>query len=244
MEKNNHMTGIIDIHAHILPGVDDGADSWEEAEQMLLMAYQQGIRCIITTPHYHEHSKKKSPDEPVARLGTIAANIDKEFRVKAGFEIFYFDELVDALNTKEVLPLADSRYVLVEFSPEVPYQRIFQGIRKLVLARYIPILAHMERYRCLKKEGRIEELTRSGGLMQMNFGSIQGSWLRSDVRWCRRQLLQKKVHFLGTDMHGCIRRKPDITRALKWMERHMSRKACHQLLRDNPECILRNQILG
>lgn len=244
MDQNNHMIGITDIHAHILPGVDDGADSWEEAEQMLLMAYQQGIRCIIATPHYHEHSKKKSLDGLIARLGAIAADIDKEFRIKAGCEIYYFDDLVDALNAKEVFSLADSRYVLIEFSPEVTYQRIFQGIRKLVLARYVPILAHVERYQCLRKDGRIEELIRSGGFMQMNFGSIQGSWLRSDVRWCRRQLLQQKIHFLGTDMHGSTKRKPDITGALEWMERHMNRKARRQLLRDNPACILKNQILG
>lgn len=244
MEKNNYMTGIIDIHAHILPGVDDGVKSWEEAEQMLMMAYRQGVRCIIATSHYNKYCKKEKLIELVMWLGIIAAGIDAEFKVKSGNEILYFDGITEALNTNKAMTLAGSRYVLVEFPPEVSYSRIFQGIRKLVLARYIPVLAHVERYRCLRKGERVGELIRSGCFIQMNYKSIQGPRFRTDVRWCRKQLLEQKVHFLGTDMHDSMKRKPDIIGTLEWMERHMSRKACDQLLFGNPECILKNQILG
>lgn len=239
----NNVQGIIDIHTHILPGVDDGAADWDEARWMLRCAYEQGIRTIIATPHY-------SHRQDVGRLRELAGQLDEEakiiaedFRIFLGQEILYFDSIVERLQEGHALTMAGSRYVLVEFMPDVTYPRIFQVIRKMLLARYIPVLAHMERYRCLRTDGRIEELIRSGCLIQMNFTSIQGSRFQSNVRWCRKQLLEQRVHFLGTDMHDSVRRKPDIMGVLEWMKGHMSQNAYNQLLRYNPACILKNKIL-
>lgn len=85
------MSGYIDMHCHILPEVDDGAESIEETVQMLQIAYQEGIRCIIATPHHHPKRGKESPKVLRKKLRLVrreAEKIDKKFRVYLGTEVF------------------------------------------------------------------------------------------------------------------------------------------------------------
>ena len=98
---------------------------------------------------------------------------------------------------------ADSQYVLVEFMPSVSYEILFQGIRKLVSNGYTPILAHMERYGCLRKKGT-SELLDIGCKLQMNYDSIQGHWFSPEVRWCREQVKSGSDPFPG-DRHAQVR---------------------------------------
>ena len=85
---------------------------------------------------------------------------------------------------------------------------------------YTPILAHMERYGCLRKKGT-SELLDIGCKLQMNYDSIQGHWFSPEVRWCREQVKSGVIHFLGTDMHRSDYRPPQITEALKWLDGHI-----------------------
>ena len=143
-----------------------------------------------------------------------------KFRIFPGQETFYHDELAQRLNEGKAYTMVDSQYVLVEFMPSVSYEILFQGIRKLVSNGYTPILAHMERYGCLRKKGT-SELLDIGCKLQMNYDSIQGHWFSPEVRWCREQVKSGVIHFLGTDMHRSDYRPPQITEALKWLDGHI-----------------------
>ena len=96
-----------------------------------------------------------------------------------------------------------SLFFMVEFMPSVSYEILFQGIRKLVSNGYTPILAHMERYGCLRKKGT-SELLDIGCKLQMNYDSIQGHWFSPEVRWCREQVKSGVIHFLGKTCTGQI----------------------------------------
>jgi len=172
------MSGYIDMHCHILPEVDDGAESIEETVQMLQIAYQEGIRCIIATPHHHPKRGKESPKVLRKKLRLVrreAEKIDKKFRVYLGTEVFFGQDIPEKLKAGTVLSMNKRACVLLEFSPMDSFSYIQQGIQTVQMAGYEVILAHAERYMCLlDKPERIEYLWKMGTLIQINSSSITG----------------------------------------------------------------------
>ena len=212
---------MIDIHAHILPGVDDGARSWEESIAMLKLSYAQGFRHIIATPH---HSRRRG----CAGLYGLAKELQERARIHLpdisiypGEELFYYDGLGEDLREGRALTLAESRFVLVEFGVEISYSSLYQAVRKLNMERYVPVLAHVERYVCMRENGRMEELRHLDCRFQMNYESLKGGFFDRQTRWCRKQVRSGKIHFLGTDMHRLDIRRPDTVGVVHWMERHV-----------------------
>ncbi len=236
------MTGIIDIHTHILPGVDDGASNIKESLRMARIAYQQGITDVIATPHYSAGFRNVSPDHIRALCREVrekaSAEIKREFRVWPGQELLYSEEILEMLEQKKLLTMADSRYVLVEFLPSVPYSYIFRAAKELLFAGYYPIIAHAERYQALRKNARIEELKEQGVYIQINFRPVGGKWYNETTRWCRKQFREGKVDFVGTDMHNISSRRPETSEALAWMKRSLDGTYLRDVLRGNVQKLL------
>lgn len=239
------MTGIIDIHAHILPGIDDGSRDWDESRSMLEEAYGQGIRYIIATPHYSRRGPLPHIYDLAARLQEEAHKIAPDFMIGLGQETYYHEGLVENLKNGKALTLEGSRYVLVEFEPEVAYHSLYQAVRKMTLARYIPVIAHAERYFCLREGKNLQELLQCGCRLQMNYSSLEGGgpWNR-EARWCRRQIQEGRFHYLGTDMHRMDYRKPEIEKSLRWLKKHLEDKAINKLLNGNADKILQQRKAG
>ena len=212
---------IIDIHAHILPGVDDGARDLKESIALAVSAASQGIRAVIATPHF---SRRGDPDEYRQLLKSVQTEIWKscpDFQLYLGQELYYHEDLGDRLLSGQALTLADSSYILVEFDPAAPFSRMSRGIRNLCGLGYIPVLAHAERYGCLRESGMLERLREMGALFQVNYESLTGRWYDRDVFWCRKQIREHRIHFLSTDMHQMDHRPPEIKRALDWLDKNV-----------------------
>ena len=235
--------GWIDIHAHILPGVDDGAGSWDEAVVLLNMAYKQGVRHIIATPHYRHWQDMDLLKHICMHLDKRAGAISKDYHVSLGQEIMYFENLPEYLDKGKALTMAGGRYVLVEFEPMDSFGRIERAVRQLVQASYFPVVAHAERYKCLAKEGLAEELVDCGAYLQMNSRSLKGRYRDERVRWCKRKLRNGVIHFLTTDMHNVRVRPPDIEDTILWIERHIGRETAARIALENPEYILSDRML-
>lgn len=235
---------IIDLHAHILPGVDDGARDLEESCAMLRAAYDQGTRRIIATPHYSRRRGSAGLKELTAQLCALAREIDPDFEVLSGQETYYYEGLAEALKSGHALTLAGSRYVLVEFDPGVPYQKLYQGVRKLTMARFVPVLAHVERYACLRDSSNFKELARCDCRFQMNYDSLAGAFFDSGVRWCRKQVAEGKIHVLGTDMHRMDYRKPELAKPMAWLIKHVGERQLKAMVWDNPLAIIKNERMG
>lgn len=237
----------IDVHSHILPGVDDGAGSMEETFHMLQIAFNQGIKIMIATPHYAVGAKNKPVHELINIKNQVqkeAEKIDKEFKILLGNELYYSESIVEALKTGNALTLADSRYVLVEFSVKESYKRIFHGLQEFILAGYIPILAHVERYECLKgKDFLVKDLIDSGVYMQMNSMSLMGGFLNSEAAYHRKLVTRGLIHLVGTDCHDEKVRIPQIENAIKALKKYSSDGLLHRLLTTHPEKILENKYI-
>ena len=125
----------------------------------------------------------------------------------------------------------------------MPYSEICTAVRNLSRAGYTPVVAHAERYRCLRKGKRVEELIDLEALIQMNYRSVSGGWHDATARWCKDNLKKRNIHFMGTDMHNIGSRMPDTKEAMGWMRKHLDSTYLRQIARENALRITENKII-
>lgn len=230
---------IIDVHCHILPGLDDGAADIRESQKMLRMAYDQGICSVIATPHYSIQFQNNTPELIRKKCDELqewaTRELDEKFHIYPGQEIFSFHHVVEKLDQGKLLSLAGSSCVLLEFLPSVSFSSLYKTVRELTMTPYRPILAHIERYQELRKKEKVEELIETGALMQMNYRPIGGKWYGDTTRWCRKMLLEGNIHFLGTDMHDTEQRYPETEEAMLWMEKNLDEEYINEICWKNAE---------
>lgn len=239
------MNRLIDTHCHILPEVDDGAHNIEETRQMLQEAYEDGIRYIIATPHYHPRRGRKSPGYLRRQLKLVreeAAQISDELRIYLGTEIYFGQDIPERLREEKVLTMNRTRYVLVEFSPADPFEYICQGIQQIQLKGYEVILAHIERYQCMyKKPGYAEHLNRMGVKIQVNADSITGNGGWKAKRLVRELLEDRLVFCVGTDAHNPKRRPPRMRKAAEYVEKKCGEDYARRIFFSNPRVMLKKR---
>jgi len=223
MSTSNTPNAMTDIHMHLIPGVDDGAQDLEMALVMLFLAKEQGITQIFATPHSEAfHFSKEDIRTRFHCLAEAAARACPAVTLYLGCEVYCEAEIME-----QVLELLDSglyptmngtKYVLTEFSQWVPPEETLPCIEALVNGGYTPIIAHMERYRYLREDmALVDRLRDRGALIQVNAYSLFDETEDSIRDWARRLVLERKVDFLGTDAHRTYHRPPSAERGLQWL---------------------------
>lgn len=241
------MKRYIDIHSHILPQLDDGSKNMDQTLEMLKTAYEEGIKTIITTPHYHEGRSVKSMETVEACLQSVRETIREilpQMNLFLGCEIYYSHDCVKLLNDKKIPTMADSRYVLVEFSPRVEYRYQKNAIQELLLEGYCPIIAHIERYEQVAKDiDIIKEYIDMGAYIQANAMSVLGGSGRSYKRILKRLLKNHCIHFIATDAHSNRTRAPRLQKCVDYITKKYGSDYAKELFIDNPNQILSNEYL-
>ena len=240
-------SGFTDVHCHVVPFVDDGADSIEVSQAMIHMAYKSGTRRIIATPHYGTRRAKASKGRVQSRFKKLEEWVAWNY---PGMEMYLSQELSYHLGIEEeirqgkALTMAESRYVLIEFHPEDAYSRIRTGLKSIQSEGYWPIVAHAERCRMLTKDIRhVEELVHMGVCIQVNASSITGDNGFFVKRAVKMMMKEKLVHMVGSDGHDSRRRKPAMVDAVKAVSRKFGDAYAEQIFIHNPECIIYNQFI-
>ena len=221
MHASDENHNMFDIHSHIIYGVDDGARTLDEALELVSKAAAQGVTDIIATPHYYlrHPSDPETIRERLEELKEQTRAHDLEVNLYEGNEVLWFDSMPEKLKSGEIIPLAGSRYTLVEFYPGESYRTILNAVRKLREAGYRPIIAHAERFEALADNG-LSEVIRQGAYIQLSVEPFGGSFLNPVTRFCRNAAKDGEVHFLGSDMHRTDKRPPVLNAGLKWIEKH------------------------
>lgn len=240
MQKNRggKMSGFCDIHTHILPGIDDGARDWDMCLEMIDRAWEGGVRRIIATPHYLPWKDKKPNPLHIVRLCNevqrrARRELGYEIIIYPGQEIYYHVDMIDGIRRGEILTMAGTRHILVEFPIDISAGQLKQAVRHICEAQYLPILAHIERYECLRNSETMEETAGLGALFQINIKSLQGGVLNQTTRWCRHQLLERKIDFLASDMHNLSSRPPTSYEMLDWVGKKLDREYQRDILLRN-----------
>lgn len=217
---------MIDIHSHIVPGVDDGSESLNNTISMVINARNQGTTAIFATPHsdaFFENSK--AVFEAYQNMQAVLQNIFKDMRFYFGCEIFCsreeMERVLPALSSGQIPAMNGTKYVLTEYSPWAELDTVDDCVSALLKAGWIPIIAHAERYvHLIGNLDFISKLRSKGCLIQLNIYSLE-TYQDEHIRdWARDLIMEEKVDFLGTDMHRSYFRPPSITQGMAWLDEH------------------------
>jgi protein-tyrosine phosphatase len=239
------IASMIDVHIHVLPGVDDGAATPEIAREMLVRAKALGFTTLVATPHL---------DGPLtpgyrARIEEAAAAIDpiaKELGLSLalGFENLLTPDLPRRLECGEPVTLGGSRTILVELPFSGWPLHTEQALFAIQAAGYRPLLAHPERYATLQEDlDRALALAERGVLLQVTIGSLAGLFGRHAQRVAEDLLLNDAVTVLATDAHSAGQRIDTVTRGLARARQLVGRARVEQLITEYPSALLSDQAL-
>lgn len=241
----------MDIHTHILPGVDDGAKNIDETMEMVELAYKEGIRIIMATPHYGAWNPEYDKAKAIAACRKVREYIKARYNdmnIYIGNEIYYNPGIVEDLKAGKALTLGGTSYVLVEFAVDESYKMINSGLRSFIMEGYRPVIAHIERYRCLQNDmDRVKELVEMGAYVQVNARSFLSG--RFDKRaakrtaWCTELLQNGLVHFIASDCHSCGNRSPIMETAVMKLLELTDKETVYRIVHTNVIKLMQNKYI-
>jgi protein-tyrosine phosphatase len=224
--------GYVDIHSHVIFGVDDGSKSLEMSVEMLKRNYAEGVRTMFATPHNYpgeEHSISLIK-ERYKILKEKAYEIGEDFKLLLGNEVLYRKNIVEELDEGDCLTMNDTRYVLTEFVPGEKYDTIYTGLLDMVREGYIPIIAHIERVNCLHEGYKnLQELIDMGCLMQINTELLVGGVFNKMTKRLFNLIELDMVHFLGTDCHNITTRPPLFDKPMQKLQKKLQKSSVDKL---------------
>ena len=238
---------MIDMHSHILYGVDDGSGSRSETIEMLNIAVEEGIETIVATPHYIIGCNNYTKEELIGRYNDIL-DLVKENKIaidiKLGNELFADSMLPQKVIDGDCFTLAGTDYVLLEFSKRTTKQIIENLIYQLNLNGYKVIIAHPERTFDIKGDLEILiELMKKGCLFQMNTGSLTGVYGDKVYKAALEMLDRNMIHIVSTDAHTNRRRSPKLRTAYKIISDRCGQDNADKLCNDHARQVLNNETI-
>ncbi len=237
--------GFVDLHIHILPGVDDGAEDWEDAIQMARLAREEGITTVVATPHnsgFGQDLNRNLVLSLVEELKEKLAEEGVELQVFPGIEVMLIPEVFRLLEEGKAFTINGSRYILVEL-PYTVYPVYSEYVLfKLMERGYRPILAHPERYAYFQSRPELlKPLVKRGVLLQLTSASITGE-LGGRARETSIFLLREGMaHIVATDAHSSRWRKPSMREAFEELSRIVGREKAEEMTLHAPEAILEDK---
>lgn len=229
----------IDIHTHILAGSDDGPEIDGQMYSLIKALYDDGIRKVCCTPHYHPGYYGNNFDKAAESFRRLQAYIRREkmdMQICPGNELHYFQGCLEWIEKGSCRTLNGTRYVLVDFDTGESYKTIEYAVRTFLNGGYIPVLAHVERYPCFgRRNSLIEKLRDMGAVIQMNASSVLK---RPRPPLVKRLLRYREVDIVASDTHNLETRPPLMGAAYREVSSKYGNEYADKLFIINPGHIL------
>lgn len=236
---------MIDVHSHIIPGIDDGAINFDESYSMFVEANKAGFTDIISTSHYIEgHYEEDSIKRHawIKAMNKILINNNMELNLHCGSEIYITQNLIKLIKDKKASTLADSKYVLFELPMNNNIKYLNEIIFEIKSLGMIPVIAHPERYSYIQENPNLAiTLISQGALFQGNYASVIGYYGKHAKRTLIKLLKANAIHFLGTDCHKMNDIYTKMDEIIKKLEKTIGKDKLEELSTINPKHILKNE---
>ena len=231
----------VDIHCHLLPGIDDGARDWDESMAMAQLAVADGTTTIIATPHQLGNFGGNRSDTVrglVAELQQRLDAVNVPLKILAGADVRIEPDLAEKIHCGDVLSLGDHRrHVLLELPHEL-YLPMEPVLDDLARRNMVGILSHPERNQGIQRDPNLlVPLVDRGCLTQVTAGSLCGSFGGECQRLAEWMLSERLVHFVATDAHGPRARRPLMLRAYQRVVELTDEETAADLCLQNPSCV-------
>jgi len=235
------MTSFVDIHCHLLPGIDDGAQTWDDSLAMARMALDDGITTIVATPHQLGNFGHNSGEAIRQLVLEMQARLEQErlpLRVLPGADVRIESNMLQRIKAGDVLTLGDRRcHVLLELPHEL-YLPLEPVLGDLANAKMVGILSHPERNEgILRNSAVLAPLVEAGCLMQITAGSLCGTMGPACQEMSEWMLAEGLVHFVATDAHGPRSRRPLLRRAFERVAELTDQPTAVDLCCTNPQSV-------
>jgi len=238
---------MIDIHTHILPGIDDGSESFKESIEILKNASLCGVTDVVVTPHFILGSDYNCDNKTKRELlKELKNNIKKEninIKIHLGNEIFIDNEILKLIKKGQITTINSSKYFLFELPISNNYKGLDEFIFEAKNRGLTPILAHPERYAIFKKNPKkLFDLVENGVLLQCNIGSFFNKYNKDAKKLVTLLIKHKAVSFIASDTHSArdnlYERKNELIKTLK---KYLTDKEIDTLLIENPRRVLNKE---
>jgi protein-tyrosine phosphatase len=233
---------LIDLHCHLVPGIDDGSKSLRMSMEMARLAVADGTTVLACTPHvmppvYDNRGPIIKAAVDVLRKAIALAELP--LRLVAGADVHVAPDLVAGLRDGRIPTLGDSRYLLLEPPHHVPPPRLAECIFGLNTAGYVAILTHPERLSWIESQYQlIVQLAQTGTLMQVTAGSLTGRFGRRPRYWAERLLDEGICHVLASDAHDPENRPPLLAEGRDAAAKRVGEEEATRLVVTRPQAIL------
>ena len=196
--------GFVDIHSHILPGIDDGAKDVNESEKLIKKMKRLGFSKIIATPHIYEGLYNNTPNTIKKSYNLLSSNLKKKNKIKYAAEYLIDYKILNRLEEKSLLCLKD-KYILVEMSYLNKPNNLYEIIYNILINGFVPILSHPERYQYFHKNfDEYRKLKNVGCKFQLNLLSTVGYYGKKVLLISEKLINENLVDFVGSDIHNVI----------------------------------------
>ena len=236
----------VDVHCHLLPGVDDGVRDWEESRACLRMAVEEKVSTVLLTPHIWPGKYPNSPEALRTafqewRARAAAAGVESHL----GAEVYFSRDLAERWRRGELLPMGDAgRYLLVELPLLLMPQGVAQALFDLRLLGVEPVLAHPERYPYVAdKLSLLEPIAAAAVPFQLTTHSVAGLF-GSRIQKAALAILEAGwAAALASDAHGPVQRAPMFREAVRLVANRYGKEAARRLCIENPRRLLEGRDL-
>ena len=239
---------MIDLHSHILPGIDDGSKSLEMSLAMARIAVADGITQMACTPHIYPGLYMNDKAGITAARDALQRSLDEHgiaLKLTTGADVHLVPGLLEGLREGRIPSLHNTRYVLLEPSHHVAPPRFAESVFQLVAAGYVPVITHPERLTWIEDNFQVfVDLTRQGAWMQVTAGALTGVFGPRAKYWGERFLGEGLTHILATDAHSAGRRVPVLSEAKAIAERMLGREEAELLVLGRQTALMNNASPG
>lgn len=235
---------MIDIHTHILPGLDDGAPDLETALEMATLSAESGVTAIAATPHYAVFGPQAqcTREAVLAAVAEFRQALTREHipvKVFAGMEIFGTPQIPELLSDGVLMGLADTRYPLIEFPFHDYAAQATELLDALCRDGWCPVVAHPERYTYIQEDPALLNLwTQMGCLLQINKGSLLGRFGHREAQLAYALVQRGFAFAVASDAHSSAYRTTWMGQVHSLLADHFSPATAHTLMTSNPRRLL------
>ena len=236
------MTGFIDIHCHLLPGLDDGPSGFETAASMLEMAAADGIAHIFTTPHFQPGGgaySTNSKEKIISALSSFQSRLNTGVNLYYGSDVRISYDITSRIENGEAATLGGTEFFLLELTDHVLVPNVEGLVFNMRKRGLMPIITHPERYAYfLKDMAPLRLMRENGAMVQITALSVTGGFGRSARKLCMGMLEEGMVDFVATDAHNTKGRPPVLSAAYNEIKKEFGDKAAGKIFFENPKMIL------
>lgn len=236
---------MIDLHSHILPGIDDGAKTLEVSLEMARLAVADGIHTMACTPHIYPGMYMNDGPGIHQHIADLQAALDTHripLKLVAGADVHLVPGLLEGLRSGQVPTLNGSQYFLLEPSHTTPPPRFEDSVFNLIASGYTPVITHPERLTWVEDHYEVFlRLIDQGAWIQITAAALTGTFGPRAKHWGMRFLSEGNTHIIASDAHSAGRRLPRMSEARDIAAGLLGADEAHRLVVERPQAILNNR---